>query len=116
MPTLNEEKEFVSYILDLMQYIGLVKARAMFGGFGIFLDKNMFALVAEGVLYLKVDQQTRPDFEARNLEAFHYTKNNKTYTMSYYQAPEEALENSEDMNFWANQAYAVALRAKNAKK
>lgn len=31
--------------------------------------------------------------------------------MSYYQAPEEALEDSEEMNLWGNKAYAVALKA-----
>ena len=38
--------------------------------------------------------------------------------MSYYQAPEETLEESEEMNLWANKAYGVALRAasKNRKK
>ena len=31
--------------------------------------------------------------------------------MSYYQAPEEALEDGEEMNLWANKAYGVALKA-----
>ena len=39
----------------------------------------------------------------------------KEYKMSYYQAPEEALEDGEEMNLWANKAYGVALRA-SAKK
>jgi DNA transformation protein len=116
MPVSSEEKEFVSYIVELMQSIGPVNARPMFGGFGIFLDKLMFGLVADSILYLKVDQDTRPDFEARDLEAFSYVKNNKSYNMSYYQAPEEALENPEDMATWANRAYAVALAAKKTGK
>ena len=31
--------------------------------------------------------------------------------MSYYQAPDEVLEGSEEMNVWANKAYGAALRA-----
>jgi TfoX/Sxy family transcriptional regulator of competence genes len=31
--------------------------------------------------------------------------------MSYYQAPEETLEDIEAMNVWANKAYNTALRA-----
>jgi TfoX/Sxy family transcriptional regulator of competence genes len=54
--------------------------------------------------------------EEKDLQAFTYVKNNKTYAMSYYQVPEETLENSEDMALWANQTYAVALNAKNPKK
>ena len=116
MPASNEEKGFVSYIVDLMQSIGPVHARPMFGGFGIFLDNLMFGLVAKSILYLKVDQITRRAFEAKKLEAFTYFKNNKPYVMSYYQAPEEALENSEDMALWAKQAYDVALNARKLKK
>ena len=35
--------------------------------------------------------------------------------MSYFQAPEEALENIEEMNVWANVAYDAALRAASKK-
>jgi TfoX/Sxy family transcriptional regulator of competence genes len=31
--------------------------------------------------------------------------------MSYFQAPEEAMEDGEEMNAWANKAYSAALRA-----
>ena len=48
---------------------------------------------------------------ACGLEAFTYQKNGKTMHISYYQAPEEALEDSEIMSTWANKSYAVALRA-----
>ena len=35
----------------------------MFGGAGIFADGLMIALVADGVIYLKADEQTIPAFE-----------------------------------------------------
>jgi len=40
----------------------------------------------------------------------------KEYKMSYYQAPEEALEDSDEMNAWANKAYGVALKAGSKKR
>ena len=111
-------KEFVSYVVDLMQSLGPVHAKGMFGGYGIYLDGLMFGLVADGVLYLKADKETENDFRDRGLDAFKYSKKGKEFRMSYYQAPEEALEDGEEMNTWANRAYAVALRAasKKAKK
>lgn len=114
--SLNTEKEFVSYVVDLMQSVGPVSAKGMFGGHGIFLDKLMFALVADGTLYLKVDKETIPEFEKKGLAAFSYIKNGKVFRMSYYQAPEEALEDVEEMNLWANKAYGAALRAGVKKK
>lgn len=121
MPASKEEKEFVSYIVELMQSdliqsIGTVKARGMFGGHGIFLDGSMFGLVADSVLYLKVDDENKSRFEEKGLEPFTYNKNGKEFKMSYYQAPEETLENSEEMSTWANLAYQAALRAAALKK
>ena len=111
MPISKVEKEFVAYVVELMQSIGPVRAKGMFGGHGIFLDELMFGLVADSTLYLKADKETESEFKEKGLEAFTYNKKGKAFKMSYYQAPEEALEDSEEMNSWANKAYSVALRA-----
>ena len=105
-----EEKEFKDYLVDLMQSIGPVKARAMFGGYGIFLDGLMFALIADSVLYLKVDGETEDEFKAKGLAPFTYSKKGKSFKMSYYLAPEEVLDDMEEMETWARKAYDSALR------
>ena len=105
------EDEFVSYLEDILQALGPVQAKRMFGGYGLFLDGLMFALVAEDTLYFKVDDGNRPDFENLGLEAFTYEKKGKPFKMSYYQCPEEATENPSMMTDWGNKAYAAALRA-----
>ena len=51
MATTKEEIEYVSYIVELMQSIGPVYAKRMFGGHGIFLDSLMFGLITDGTLY-----------------------------------------------------------------
>ena len=63
MPASTEEKEFTSYVVELMQSIGPVRAKAMFGGYGIFLEGLMFGLVTDSVLYLKVDKETENEFK-----------------------------------------------------
>jgi DNA transformation protein len=115
MPTSSLDKELVSYVIDLMQPIGPVYAKRMFGGHGIFLDGLMFGLIADSVLYLKADAETVNEFTDRDLEAFTYNKKGKQFKMRYYQAPDEALEVSEVMSLWANDAYSVALRAASEK-
>ncbi len=85
----------------------------MFGGHGIFLEGLMFALVADSVLYLMVDEDTSAQFASRALEAFTYNKKGKEYKMSCFQAPEEALEDSGEMAIWVvNKAYDAALKYK----
>jgi DNA transformation protein len=49
MPT---RSQFVEFLIDQLQPLGGVSARAMFGGWGVYLDGRMFALVAEDTLYV----------------------------------------------------------------
>ena len=116
MAKADAEKEFVDYLLDLMQTVGPVTARRMFGGYGIFLDGLMFALVADSTLYLKADAQNADAFTAQGLEAFTYSRQGKPFRMSYFQAPEACLEDVDEMNLWANRAYEAALRVAAGKR
>jgi DNA transformation protein len=107
----TEQREYVAHIVDLLQFIGPVESKSMFGGFGVFLEGLMFGLVADNELYLKVDNQNRQDYEDLGLQAFSFEKNGKEFKMSYYQAPEEAMEDAELLSTWASNAYGAAMRA-----
>lgn len=113
MPASRQEKAFADFVVELTGSIGPVYAKYMFGGYGIFLDGLMFGLIAESTLYLKADKSSEPDFIALGLEPFIYNKQGKLMKMSYYQAPEEAMEDTDIMNTWANKAYSAALRSAN---
>jgi DNA transformation protein len=102
---------FVDYLLELLAPMPGVTAKRMFGGYGLFRAGLMFGLVAGDVLYLKVDETSLPDFIERELTPFVYMKEGKPTTLSYYQAPGEALDNEEEMVAWAEKAYAAAVRA-----
>ena len=70
--------------------LGPIRARAMFGGWGLFLDDTMFGLVVGERLYFKVDDQTEPRFAAAGAEAFNYLRQGKRVAMSYWEAPSGA--------------------------
>ena len=106
-----EQREYVAHIVDLLQFIGPVESKSMFGGFGMFLEGLMFGLVAGNELYLKVDTQNLQDYEDLGLQAFSFEKNDRQFKMSYYQAPEEAMEDAELLSDWASNAYGAAMRA-----
>ena len=103
--------EFIEYLLEQMQGVGLVSARAMFGGHGIYHDGIMFALVADDVLYLKTDELNRPEFEARNLPPFLYQRKDKLIRMSYNEAPGEVLDDPDEMTSWAQSAIDASRRS-----
>ena len=108
--------EYLEFLIDMLVPLGPVKSRRMFGGSGLFADGLMFALIANEVLYLKADEQTRPAFEAEGMEPFTYeTSAGKRGVMSYWQVPERLFDEPEECVTWARDAVSVALRADAAK-
>jgi DNA transformation protein len=101
---------FAALVEDLLRPLGGVTIRRMFGGHGIFRDGVMFALIADDRLYLKTDQASRTRFEDAGLEPFVYDKQGRATVMSYYQAPDAALDDQDVMQDWATTALEAALR------
>ena len=112
----NTKNDFVEHVLDLLREFGPVTAKPMFGGWGLYHEGLFFALIAEDMLYLKVDDDNRAEFEAAHLEPFVYvTKTDDRMVLSYHQAPAEALDDRRVMAQWARSGYGAALRAKTRK-
>lgn len=87
----------------------------MFGGVGIYAGDLFFALVDDDMLYFKVDDSNRSDFEARGMGPFRpYGEGGEI--MQYYQVSEDLLEDVEALREWANKAIAVARRKKVKRK
>ena len=103
---------FVEFLHEAFSEFGPIQPKKMFGGHGIYHEGVMIGLVAGDCLYLKVDADTEPRFVERGLEQFTYAKGNKRVGMSYYQAPEECLEDPSEMVEWARLAFAAALRSR----
>src|SRR3989441_13353797 len=62
---------FKTFVLEqLGRVVPRVRARSMFGGVGIYAGDLFFALVADDALYLKGDDASRPEFEARGMSPF----------------------------------------------
>jgi DNA transformation protein len=87
----------------------------MFGGYGIYLDDVMFALVADDTLYLKADEVSSVQFEDKHLPPFEYNKQGKFVKMSYYLAPEDIYEDPDTALEWGRLAVDAALRNKSKK-
>jgi DNA transformation protein and related proteins len=87
----------------------------MFGGYGFYAGDVFMALIAFDRLYLKVDTRTQALFAQAGCEQFVYGGNHKTATMSYWTAPDEAMDSAEAMTPWARRAVQSALIALNAK-
>lgn len=104
--------EFVNYLLEQLAPLGEVSAKSMFGGWGIYHEGRMFALVAEDTLYLKVDDVNRADFDREGLQPFRYDRTDQTVAvMSYYQPPTSAIDDRDLLCEWARKGVEAAARA-----
>ena len=107
--------EFTRYLHEVFQDFGAISVRKMFGGYGIYHDGLMFALVADDTLYLKVDDSTKQQFIDKDLSPFEYHKSGKIILMPYYLAPEEIYDDPDEAVYWARLAFQAALNSKAGK-
>lgn len=105
------QSQFVEYVTDQLQPLGAVRARAMFGGWGVYLDGRMFALVSDDALYIKADDANRAEFTHLGLEPFRFEMKGALKAMSYFQPPAAALDDGEMLCVWARKGVAAAARA-----
>ena len=106
---------FVSHCLELLESLGTMRAKRMFGGWGLYADEVFIAVIARDRLYLKADAQSKPAFEAAGCEPFVYDVKTKAVAMSYWSAPPDALDSPALMLPWARGALQAALQSRAAK-
>lgn len=70
----------------------------------------MFAIVMDQRLYLKVDAQSRPEFEQLGLAAMTYEAKGKAVKLSYFEAPDAIMDCPQQAADWARRAFDAALR------
>jgi len=105
---------YVEFVIEQMAPLGEITSRYMFGGWCLYCDGFTFALIADGMVYLKGDQENMPQFEARGLQPFRPFPD-RDEVMKYFQAPPEIFEDESALRQWCGGAIAAARRAKKPK-
>jgi len=96
-------------VLDQLEELGDVMPRSMFGGVGLYHRGLFFGIIARDVLYLKVDDSNRPDYEGAGCAPFKPYPD-RSGTMRYYAVPLEVLESAMELASWARKSVAAAER------
>lgn len=108
---------FLEYVQDRMKVCGPLTFKNMFGGFGIYSGPQIFAMVIKDNLYFRVGPSNQAEYESAGMAPFTYSgKDGKLVRVSYWQVPEEVLEDDEDLRFWFQKALAEARKAAAPKK
>ena len=111
--------EFADYCCELLASLGPCRAKRMFGDWGISIDGMSVAILVNlgqgDTLWLKVNEDSKPLFEAEGCARFTYEVKGQLKGMNYYAAPADAMESPALMAPWARLALQAALAAHAAK-
>ena len=94
------DKSYLAHVMELLAPVGGVSSKSMFGGYGLFHEGDMFALISGTGLFFKVDDSNRAAYEQAGSKPYK--------PMPYYQVPAEVLEHTDRLLDWARLSMTVA--------
>lgn len=86
---------------------GHIRTKAMFGGHGIYCNDFFVAIIVDDALYFKTNENTKKAFIAKGCQPFVYESRGRKVAMSYFEAPNDAIDSSDAIAEWLS----LALRA-----
>jgi len=104
-------QDYLEFILEQLEDFGEITPKKMFGGVGFYKEGIMFGGIMGGVLHLKVDDETRPIYEAAGMTSFFDNPKSKTKP-KYYEVPVDILEDRAALAEWATTAFEIARKLK----
>jgi DNA transformation protein and related proteins len=97
---------YLAYVLEQLAELGPVTSRGMFGGHGLYLGDQFFAIVHRDRLFFRTDESSRPDYERRGSGPF--PPNERQTLKSYWEVPGDVLDDREAAVEWARDAVSCA--------
>jgi len=104
----KKEDSYRDFVIDQLRSLEGVSCRAMFGGYGLYLGEDFFGIVYDGRLYFKTDETTREKYRGCGMGPF--APSEKQVLKSYYEVPEEIVEDDEELASWAREASVLNKR------
>ena len=102
------DKDLLNHVMELLSPLGGISSRAMFGGYGIYHEGDMFALISDTGLHFKVNET--------NLAAYQNAGSVQFKPMPYYEVPGDVIEDTNVFHEWAkisiNVGHATAKKKK----
>lgn len=108
----TRRNEYVDWLCERLAPFGAIRARRMFGAYGLYSGELFFAIVSDDVFYVKADSLSVPDFEREGLSPFTYAmKDGSPQSLRYYPLPEAAMDDDVEFLRWARKGIEAALRS-----
>ena len=111
------DPDFGEWVREHFAALGPLEIKRMFGGAGVYRQGTIFALLDDGVVWLKGDESNIPALEAAGSRQFTYPgKDGAVMNLGYWSLPETAVDDPDEAVEWSRGAIAVALRKAAMKK
>ena len=114
LQSMRVSASFRDFVLDQLSGVDGLRAQAMFGGVGLYAEDVFFGILAADVLFFKVDDTNRREYETARSSPFKPYAD-RAMTMPYYNVPIGVLEDAVTLGRWAARAVRVAKAARIAK-
>jgi DNA transformation protein len=107
--TVRTDPLVLTELLGALAPLG-VRARAMFGGHGLYLGDRFFGLVNDGCVFFRTDDLSRADYSSRGMQPFQPNRRpiGPRTVPRNFQVPPEILADSELLAEWALRAAGTA--------
>ena len=99
------DASFRDFVLDQLEGLDGVEARAMFGGYGLYLGEEFFGMVWKGRAWFRTDERSRAEYRALGAEPIPFGKDYEQNR--YWSVPEDVLEDGPRLRAWARAAAAT---------
>src|SRR5262245_6238999 len=93
LASMRNTNTFKDYVIDQMAAVPSLTPRAMFGGIGLYSGELFFGILASDVLYFKVDDSNRAEYEKAGMQPFKPYAD-RPMTMGYYAVPATVIEDA----------------------
>jgi len=105
------DPDFGEWVREHFAGLGPIEIKRMFGGAAVYSHDLIFALLDDGVVWLKADEVNAPLLRAAGARQFTYPmKDGKEMAMAYWSLPENALDDADEAVGWARKSIDAALR------
>ena len=96
--------------------LGNIGYRPLFGGYSLFVDGVIFAMVSDGELYLRACEQCTDYFTKKSAQTLQYFKRGLPIQLNYYRVDDELWQDRERLIQLSSSALRSAQREKTQRK
>ena len=97
---MTSSKQKIEQTKQRLSALGTVESRTQFGGYSLSVEKTVFAVVAEGELYLRACEQVQPYISERKMRPLNFIKRGMPVELNYYCV---------DSALWSDDEQLIAL-------